>query len=156
VVSVDDAERVVDGLILVGALLAAEGGLHESYLDADLSVVIITAIYWLARAYADVLAGRLQARHRLTPSALWRGLAKEAPLMRGATVPLIVLIVSAATGVNLADAVTAAVWSTVATLVSYELLAALRTPGTLAERALELVVGVTIGLGIVLLKVVLH
>lgn len=155
-VSVDDAERVVDGLILVGALLAAEGGLHESYLDADLSVVIITAIYWLARAYADVLAGRLQARHRLTPSALWRGLAKEAPLMRGATVPLIVLIVSAATGVNLADAVTAAVWSTVATLVSYELLAALRTPGTLAERALELVVGVTIGLGIVLLKVVLH
>jgi hypothetical protein len=55
-----------------------------------------------------------------------------------------------------ADAVAAAVWSSVATLICFELLAALHVPGTLPERALELGVGATIGLGVVLLKIVLH
>ena len=156
VLSVEDAARVVYGVILVGALLAAESGLHETYLDTLLSVVIITAIYWLAHSYAEVLARRLRTHDRLTPSALWRGLAKEAALMRGATIPIIVLLAAWASRVTLADAVTAAVWSSVATLICFELLAALRAPATLQERALELGVGVTIGLGVVLLKIVLH
>jgi hypothetical protein len=41
---------VVYGVILVGALLAAESGVHETYLDTVLSAVIATAIYWLAHA----------------------------------------------------------------------------------------------------------
>jgi hypothetical protein len=154
--SVEDAERVVYGVILVGALLAAESGLHETYVDAVLSVVIITAIYWLAHSYAEVLARRLRTHQRLTPGALWHGLAKEAALMRGAMIPVTVLLIAWAIRVTLADAVTAAVWSSVVTLICFELLAALRAPATLPERALELGVGVTIGLGIVLLKVVLH
>ena len=40
-----------------------------------------------------------------------------------------------------------------ATLICFELLAALRAPATLPERALELSVSVTIGLGIVPLKI---
>ena len=71
-------------------------------------------------------------------------------------IPTIVLLVAWASHVTLSDAVTAAVWSSVATLIGFELLATLRAPATIQERAFELGVGVTIGLGIVLLKIVLH
>jgi hypothetical protein len=152
----EDAELVIYGVILVGALLAAESGFHETYLDTVLSVVIVTATYWLAHSYAVLLAGRLRVHLRLTPRALWRGLAREAGVVRGATIPVLVLLIAWASGARLEDAVSAAVWSSVATLLCLELIAALRAPATLRERAFELGVGATIGLGIVLLKVVLH
>ena len=44
---------VVYGVITVGALMAAESGRHESYLDAFASALIATLLYWLAHSYAD-------------------------------------------------------------------------------------------------------
>jgi hypothetical protein len=69
---------------------------------------------------------------------------------------VLVLLIAWASGVTRASAVTAALWSSVASLICFELLAAQRAPATLAERALELAVGVAIGLGILALKIVLH
>ena len=152
----ESTERVVYGVILVGALLAAESGVHETYLDTVLSAVIATAIYWLAHAYAELLAHRLATNQRLTVGALWRGLAEGAALIRGAAIPVLVLLIAWATGVAQASAVTAALWSSVASLICFELLAAGRAPATLGERVLELAVGLAIGLGILALKVVLH
>jgi hypothetical protein len=152
----ESTDRVVYGVILVGALLAAESGIHETYLDTILSAVIATAIYWLAHAYAHVLARRLTTLGRLTIGALLGGLAREAALLRGAAVPLLVLVIAWLSGATVASAVTAALWGSVASLIGLELAAAQRAPATIPERALELGVGVTLGLGIVALKVVLH
>ena len=152
----ESTDRVVYGVILVGALLAAESGLHETYLDTILSAVVATAIYWLAHSYAHVLGLRLVTRNRLTPAALLRGLAREAALIRGAAIPLLVLVLAWVGGAGQASAVNAALWSSVASLICFELAAARRAPATLAERALEVGVGVTIGLGIVALKILLH
>ena len=49
------------GVIVIGALLAAESGLHETYLDTFASGGIAAALYWLAHAYSDVLGRRLPA-----------------------------------------------------------------------------------------------
>ena len=56
----------VYGLITIGALMAAESGRHESYLDALASALFATLLYWLARAYAEVLGSRLEHGERLT------------------------------------------------------------------------------------------
>ncbi len=152
----ESTERVIYGVILVGALLAAESGVHETYLDTVLSAVIATAIYSLAHAYADLLARRLATHDRLTVGALWRGLAQHATLIRGAAIPVLVLLIAWASGVTQASAVTAALWSSVSSLICFELLAAQRAPATHAERVLELAIGVAIGLGILALKIVLH
>jgi hypothetical protein len=152
----ESTDRVVYGVILVGALLAAESGLHDTYGDTILSAVIATSIYWLAHAYAHVLARRLTTLERLTVGALLGGLAREAALLRGAAIPLLVLVIAWLGGVGVESAVTAALWGSVASLICLELVAAQRNPATLPERALELGVGVTLGLGIVALKVVLH
>ena len=61
-----NAAGVVYGVITVGALMAAESGRHESYVDSIASALIATLLYWLAHAYADLLGRRLATGERLT------------------------------------------------------------------------------------------
>jgi TM2 domain-containing membrane protein YozV len=152
----DRADRVVYGVILVGALLAAESGAHETYAETIISAIGAITIYWLAHTYADVLSRRLTTHERLTVGALGRGLAREAALIRGAAIPVLVLLIAWASGAAQASAVNAALWSSVASLICFELVAANRAPATLPERALEVGVGLAIGMGILALKIVLH
>jgi hypothetical protein len=128
---------VIYGVIVIGALLAAESGNHETYLETVGSAAIAAGLYWLAHAYTTVLGRRLQNHERLTAVALWRALVHDWALIRGAAIPLLVLLVAWATGAAQATAVTAALWSAVASLVGFELLAAM-------------------GLAVLALKIVLH
>src|SRR6516165_9667943 len=84
--------RVVYGIVVVGALLAAESGSHESFADTLGSAVIALAVYWLAHAYSDVLGRRLLAPGRLTVGLLWRALKHEWAIVEGAAIPLIALV----------------------------------------------------------------
>jgi len=141
---------------VVGALLAAESGLHESHLDTFASVVIAVAVYWLAHAYASALGRRLALQERLTARALLSALGEESAIVRGATLPLLVLVLAWAAGADQPTAGTAALWSTVAALIALELIAGLRARATPAELVLDVGVGATIGLGIIALKIVLQ
>jgi hypothetical protein len=147
---------VVYGLILIGALLAAESGRHETYLDTVLSTVIAAALYWLAHAYADVLGDRLQQQERLSARAFAQALAHDWGIMRGAALPLLALLLAWAAGAPLHSAVTAALWTAIASLVVFELFAGVRSRATPRELALDACVGATMGVGILLLKIVLH
>lgn len=141
---------------MVGALLAAESGLHDSYLDTIASVAIAVTVYWLAHAYADVLGRRLAVHGRLTVGALGRALVEESAIIRGAALPLLVLVLAWIIGAAEQTAVTAALWSTVAGLVAFELIAGVRSRATPAELALDVAVGTAMGVAIIALKVILH
>jgi VIT1/CCC1 family predicted Fe2+/Mn2+ transporter len=143
-------------MIVIGALLAAESGSHESHLDSFGSALIATGLYWLAHAYASVLGRRLATHERLTASALRRALLHDWALVRGAAIPLVVLLIAWAAGAAQETAVTAALWSAVAALVAFELLAGIRSRASPGELALEVGVGLTMGLGIIAMKVLLH
>jgi hypothetical protein len=147
---------VVYGIIVVAALLAAESGRHESYLDTIASAAIAAALYWLAHAYAELLGHRLEQHERLTASALARALAHDRAILRGAALPLAVLAVCWAAGAAQQTAVTAALWTTIASLVGFELLAGVRAHASPRELALEASVGAAMGVAILALKIVLH
>ncbi|HYM54121.1 MAG TPA: hypothetical protein VES97_02075 [Solirubrobacteraceae bacterium] len=157
----ENPSGVIYGMIVIGALLAAESGRHETYLDTVGSALIAAGLYWLAHAYASVLGRRLAAHERLTAGALRRALAHDWALIRGAAIPVLVLLVAWAGGAGQDTAVTVAVWSSVVGLVAFELLAGIRSragrssigPG---ELALEVGVGMTMGLAILALRIVLH
>jgi len=140
----------------VGALMAAESGHHERYADTVGSALIATALYWLLHAYTRVLGYRLATGERLSTEALWQGLVKEWPIVRGAAIPLLVLVIAWVAGADRETGVNAALWSAVASLVLFELAAAVRSQATAGEFALELGVGLTMGLGLVGLRVLLH
>jgi hypothetical protein len=147
---------VIYGVITVGALLAVESGQHESYLDTIGSALIALWLYWLAHAYADVLGRRLERHERLSASALGRSLLSESPILTGASLPMLALLLAWVLGAAQATGVEVALWTSVASLITFELLAGIRARATPRELVLEVSVGVTLGLAILLLKVVLH
>lgn len=144
------------GLIVIGALLAAESGHHEGYADTLASALIAGALYWLAHAYAGALGQRVQSHERLSMSALARALVAELAIVRGAALPLLVLLIGWAADVHLEAAVSAAVWSAAAGLVVLELAAGVGARARPAELALDVTVGAAMGLGILALKVLLY
>jgi hypothetical protein len=153
---VENPSGAIYGLIVVGALLAAESGRHESYLDTLLSAAIAVTLYWVAHAYAGALGLRLTDHRRLTPGVLLRALRHDLALIRGAGIPLVALVVAAIAGATQETAVTAAVWSAVASLALLELFAGLRSGASRSELALETSVGLAMGIAILALKIVLH
>ncbi len=113
-------------------------------------------MYWLAHAYADVLGRRLAVHERLTLRALGQALAEESAILRGAALPLAVLVLGWILGAGQETAITIALWSTVAALIAFELIAGVRSHATRGELALDVAVGTTMGVAIIALKVILH
>ncbi len=147
---------VVYGTILIGALIAAESGVHDGYPDKVGSTVLALGIYWLAHSYSIVLGRRLSREEHLTAGALARALGHEWSIVRGACIPLLTLLVCWVVGADETTAVNLAVWAAVASLIAFELLAGLRSEATPRELALEGSVGVTMGLAILALKSLAH
>jgi TM2 domain-containing membrane protein YozV len=152
----ENPSGAIYGAIAIGALLAAESGRHETYLDTIGSAVIATALYWLAHAYASVLGERLATHERLSASALAQALGHDQAIVRGAAVPLLALLISWLAGAAQQTAVNVALWSTVTSLVAFELLAGIRSRAAPPELALEVGVGIAMGVAILALKIVLH
>ncbi len=152
----ENPSGAIIGLIVIGALLAAESGLHESYLDTLLSAAITALVYWLAHSYAELLGERVHTREPITPRALSRALGRDVVLVRGASVPLLALSGAAIAGASQETAVNVGIWSVVACLVGFELVAGLRSGSTRGEVVLQCVVGATLGLAIIALKAILH
>jgi hypothetical protein len=144
------------GVIVIGALLAAESGSHESYVDTVGSALVATGLYWLAHAYAGLLGRRLLAQEHLTAAALWDALAHDWALVRGALVPLLALACGWAAGATQQTSVTAALWTSVAWLIALELVAGVRSRASAGELALEVSVGAAMGLALLSVKVLLH
>jgi hypothetical protein len=141
---------------MIGALLAAESGSHDTFAETIGSAVIAVGIYWVVHAYSETLGRRLMTPGRLTLGALWRALRYEWAIVEGAAIPLLVLVFAWAIGTSQETAVTAALWSAVACVIVFELVAGIRSQATPAELALDVGVGVLLGLAILALKLVLH
>ncbi len=146
----------VYGLLAIGALLAAESGRHETYFDTVLSAVVAAAVYWLLHAYATVLGLRLAGQRRLSARALGLALAHDTALLRGAAIPLSALVLSWVTGAAQATGVTIALWSAVAGLLAFEVAAGVRARADARELALDAGIGLTMGLAVLGLKIILH
>jgi hypothetical protein len=146
----------VYGTITVGALLAAETALRDTYLETVASVGVALMVYWLAHSYAELLGQRLEAHERLTVAGLGRALVRDWAIVRGAGLPLLALLAAWALGASQETAISIALWACVASLLAFELLAGLRARAQPRELALELCIGAAMGLGVIALRVILH
>src|SRR5271168_3994590 len=156
IVPAENPSGVVYGIIVIGALLAAESGRHETYLDTVASAAIAAALYWFAHAYAEVLGRRLVRHERLSARTLMRALGHDWAIVQGAALPLAALAVGWIAGAAQQTAVTAALWSAIASIVVFELLAGIRARASARELALEGCAGAAMGIAILALKIVLH
>jgi hypothetical protein len=144
------------GLILGGALMAAESALPESHLDVVGSVAITLSVYWLADAYAFALSRRVESGKRLSLRSLREGLAHTVSVVQGAIVPELALLIGWVVGASSRASLSAAVWSTVIALIALELLAGVRAKAGAVELVLDCCVGAGIGASVLLLRALLH
>jgi hypothetical protein len=147
---------VAYGVILIAALLAAESARSETYSKTLGSALIALLLYWLAHAYVRTLGDRLLRKEPLTAAVLWRALSHDWAIVRGASIPVIALVIAWAAQAQLTSAVNSAVWTSVGSIVVLELAAAVRTHSGLAAILLQSTTGVMMASGILALKLVLH
>ncbi len=152
----ENPARVIYGIIAIGTLLAAESGRHEGYPDLIGSALIAALMFWLAHAYSDALGRRLIESERLSLKGLFRAFADEWAIIRGAMVPLLAIVIAWVLGAAQETALNIALWAAVGSVVLLEFAAGIRSRASPRELALDVGVGVAMGVAIFALKIVLH
>jgi positive regulator of sigma E activity len=151
-----DLSAAIYGTMTVGALLAAESAASETYAETVIAVLLTLVIYWFAHSYAEFASERLKEREPLRFGPLGRIMVHQVPILFGAAIPLVAVLILWAVGASLSTAVTAAVWTSAVTVVLIEMLAAVRAKRTGRELALQTLFGALLGLLIIVLRLVLH
>jgi hypothetical protein len=144
------------GLVTIGALLAAESAQRETYAETVGAVLITLVIYWFAHSYAEFASYRLEEHKRIELDDLGRTMRRQLPILVGASLPLFTLLFEWAVGASLEGAVTAAVWTAVATIVVIEIIAGLRARQSGRALFVQIAIGALLGGLIVGLKLILH
>jgi hypothetical protein len=148
--------RAVYGTIMVGSLTAVESSQQESYAGAIVSVTVAMLVLWIAHAYSSFAGERLHRSEALTLSGLYRAMAHEASLLAGAVLPMLVLIVCAAAGVALGDALAAATWVAAGLIVVVEIGAGIRAHLTGRQLLLQVTLGALMGAAVVSVHTLAH
>ncbi len=151
-----DLSAAIYGTMTVAALLAAESAASESYAETVIAVLITLVIYWFAHSYAEFASERLKEREPLRLKPLGRIMVRQVPILFGAAIPLVAVLIFWAAGASLSTAVTAGVWTSAITVVLIEILAAVRAKRTGRELVLQTLFGALLGLLIIVLRLVLH
>jgi hypothetical protein len=147
---------VVYGTITTGALLAAESTRQENLVEAVGAAVLTLVLYWAAHSYSQMLGDRLDSGEPWSAGRFLEVAVHEAALLKGAVLPVVVLVVVAAAGFGTPDAVVAALVAAGALVVSLELVAGRRAQLRREELAVQVAITAGIGAGVVALKLVVH
>jgi hypothetical protein len=151
----NNAGEAVYGVVMVGVLLAAEEARHSGYPATVEAAVIVLAIYLLTRLYTHTLGDRLSAGEPLNAALFWHSCVHELPVLEGAMIPVLVLILAWAVGASVTSGASAALWAAAACIVVLEVAAGWRSRGR-HRFVLQAGVGAVLGLALIALKLVLY
>jgi hypothetical protein len=147
---------IIYGVLAIATVIAAEGTRRETFPKLLGASAIALALYWLAHAYARHLGSRLQQLAEWDFREVLASLAHEAAILVGAVLPLTALVGAWLAGARIESGVTAALWCAGVELVVLEVAAGLRRKQRLRDTVVETGMGITMGLGIVAIRLLLH
>ena len=147
---------LVYGTIIVGAVLDAESTKLETFAETVAGITIAMVLLWLAHSYAQITAERVEKGEHLSLRLIGSKMAHEVSILTGAAVPLLVVVIWWVSGGTLTGALSAGVWTCAVEIVVIEVIAALEAGLSGAEFVLQTAVGVFLGLGILVLKLIFH
>ena len=141
---------------MIGVLFAVEDAPRVGYLKTLEAAVLVLVLYWLTSFYAHELAIRVQRREQVNLRLMWRSCLHELSIIEGGLIPVLALLVAWASGATVRVGVSAAVWTTAATIIALEVAAGCRARPAFKPLLLQVTVGVAMGSAIVVLKLMLH
>jgi hypothetical protein len=151
-----NAEGAVYGTLMIGVMLAAEDADRVGYPETIGAATIVLALYWLANLYTHTLGLRLKTREPLNVRLILRSCVHELPIIEGALIPVLALLVAWAAGATVASAVTAALWAAAVSIVFLEIAAGWLARLRPHDLWLQAGIGAVMGLAVIGLKLLLH
>jgi hypothetical protein len=154
----DNPRNTIYGALGTGLVIAAVDPATESYLRVVIATAVAVATYWLAHGYAHWVGERLRPRahHGRSAGGLVGALSHEWPLVEGAAIPLVALLVSWAAGAPLTAGVPAAVWTAAAALMVFEIAGGLRRQLRAWQLLTNAGIGLVLGGALLAVKMLLH
>jgi positive regulator of sigma E activity len=142
------------GVIVASAVMAASHA--NGALAVAVAVVITLLVYWAAERYARLVAERIHDGHRPTWGEVRRQLTRGWEFVTASFLPLVVMIVARLLGAQVAGAVLAGLLCSTVLLgvAGWEIGRHGRL--TTAERVASSVVAALFGVGMILMKALLH
>lgn len=119
-------------------------------------MLVTLVLFWLAHAYSAALGARLRTGRRQSWRAGLRVAWHEAALIKGALLPVGVLIIATAAGASTHVAVVVALVAAAVWLVLLELIAGLRNRLSAGELVVQVAVGALLGVGVLAVKALAH
>ena len=114
------------GTLTVGVLLAVESTVRQTAIRDIGAVLAALVTYWLAHAYASDLAHRVSTDEAEPSPGVVAELGRQWTIIRGALIPLVAFAITLLIGASTAVAVTVALITSIAMLVVFEAIAAVR------------------------------
>jgi hypothetical protein len=149
-----DEEELSSAILgtVVGLSTMVAAGAHGTLGQVELTVLVTVAIYWAADCYARLLAARSAGRRAKVGSVLRR----EWPMVEAAYTPLVVLLVVALVAGNVRVGIFAALGVGTMLLGGLGFFAARRAGGSRSNAVRWSLVSASLGIVVILLKLVLH
>jgi hypothetical protein len=155
-VPLDNPAGAIYGTIITAALIAAESQTPVAVSEIVATVMVTLLVYWLAHAYADVLAIGIKEERVPWMRPARRALGEEWPIVHASFAPLVVLLATYGLGASKDQAISIALWFTVFLLAGWGVLAGRRS----GLKGIGLVAAAILtgfcGLVIVVMKILLH
>jgi hypothetical protein len=151
-----DAGGIVYGVLAVATVIAAESTRQESYADLIGADLITMVLYWVAHAYAQQWGMRLRGAEEWSHGQFGKSLVHEATILAGSIAPTVALVVSWLVGASRGVAVAIVLWVAAVELVALEVGVGLRHRVPAATLLTRAAVSVALGLGILVLRILLH
>jgi len=151
----DNPTSVVYGLLTVGTVIAVESARSVDIAAEIEAVVLIIFLYWLAHAYASLLGRRLSSGSTISVRTIGQALRREWALVRGATVPVVIMLLTWMLGWSISAIEWSGIISAIVLLVLFEVAAGLRSHLPPLGVVVQGLVGVTFGLTLLVVRALL-
>ena len=149
----DNPGSLIYGILTVGAVISAESGTTQHQPREIITAAVAVVIYFLIHAYSTLLGNRLHGSGVLSRTELVRAIADESPILRGASLPVLTMVVFWLLGFSADTMEWAGIVCAIVLLVLFEFLAGLRSHLGRGWIWLQAGMGAAFGLLLAMLKV---
>jgi len=147
---------VVYGVLAVATVIAAESTRRETLPKLLLASIVTMVLYWLAHAYSHHWGSRFDNAREWSLGEIVVSLRHEMSVLLGAALPIAVLLIGWLVGSSSESTVTAVLWTAVLEVVLLEVVPGIRHRLGLRELAVQTLLGTSLGVGILGVRVLLH
>ncbi len=152
-----DLAGTIYGIILATALIAAFSQKDEvGPVTTFVAVMVSAIVFWLAHAYAHIVASGVVGREATSWVAVKEALVRQSPLVMGATPPALVLLATPLGLLSEANAQSVAILTGIALLTAFGFIAARRQGAGVIGTIVLTMISAGLGLVMVILKFAVH